>query len=170
MESSDLWRPTAFGSEGCVITDASNAAHGKRAQRKCINIAGGINTGRAFSRSLTDLEGENWLSSAFPPCLSSFTLSVFLSLFFLPEGKVRHRQDSVREDLDRCSHGNKWDVAAMTTGIVLSYGVHGPASLPLATNVFLTHARPHLHFSHNLSLHHNAKTHTTIMTWELSRN
>ncbi len=105
--SSDLCRLIAFGSEGCVITDASFVAHEKRANPKCINKAGGINTGRAFFRSLTDLEGENWLSSAFSPCLSSFPQSVLLSLFFLPGGKVRHRQDSAREDLDRCSHGNK---------------------------------------------------------------
>lgn len=63
--------------------------------------------GLAFFRSLTDLEGENWLSSAFSPCLSTFTQSVLLSLVFLPGGKVRHRQDSVREDLDLSSHGNK---------------------------------------------------------------
>lgn len=106
----------------------------------------------------------------FPPVFLPLLCQSFSLFFFLPGGKFRHRQDSVREDLDRCSHGNKWDVAAMTTGIVLSDGVHGPASLPLATNVFLTHVRPHLHFSRNLSLHHNAKAHTTIMTWELSRN
>lgn len=88
-ESSDLWCPTAFGSEGCIITVDSYAAHEKRAQQKCINIAGGINTARAFSRSLTDLEGENQLSSAFSPCLSSFTLSVFLSLLLLAGGQIQ---------------------------------------------------------------------------------
>lgn len=99
-----MCRLIAFGSEGCVITDASYAVH---ENQKCINKAGAINKAWAFFRSLTDLEGENWLSSAFSPRLSSFTRSVLLSLFFLPGGKVRHRQDSVREDLDLRSHGNK---------------------------------------------------------------
>lgn len=55
-EADDSDTPISFGSEVYVITDAwlaLYAAHGK-----CINKAKGINTRWAFSRSLTDLQGN----------------------------------------------------------------------------------------------------------------